>query len=172
MSYVDLPNDLVALDIDNAGAFVTPDSELPRPFGWSLELDLGGGDTRILTDRQAVTDWGRRLCETIGMTAHGDPVVDQFGHEDLEGLTGVYPLHQVLGWRSVQRLTTSAAVVHCDPFAHGVHIDVFSCRPFNPTVTADFCVGYFAARCGTGSYRVRRVPSLVAGFQFDFREIP
>lgn len=164
-----VPDDLAALDLAAARApSRTPDRDLPRAFGWTLELNLGGCDTRILTDRQAMVDWGRRLCESIGMTSYGYPIVDQFGHDDLEGITGVYPLRQVLGWRSVQRLTTSAAVVHADPHAHGVHIDIFSCRPFDPTTTTRFCRDYFTARCGTGSYHVRRVPSLVDGFQFDF----
>jgi hypothetical protein len=139
----------------------------PRPFGWHLEFNLGGCDLATLTDEAKVAAWGASLAEHIGMTSYREPIVDLFGVGHLEGLTGIYRW-AAPGVRTIQRWTTSAAVVHADPPVRGVYGDAFSCKPFDPQAAIDFTIAYFAATAGLATFRIRRVPRADAGFTFDW----
>lgn len=128
-------------------------SGLRRTFGWELRLQLSGCDPHIVDDTDAVAAYGLLLCEKIGMTPYGPPIVDRFGEGDLLGVT------------LVQRITTSAIVLHADP-PDGAYINVFSCRRFDPQVAIDVTVAYFGATAGTGDFTIRRAPATGSGFSF------
>ena len=127
-----------------------------RTFGWQLRLQLSGCDPEVVDNVHAVTAWVGMLIAEIGMKAYGDPIVDRFGEGDLEGIT------------LVQRLTTSAVVLHCDP-PDSAFIDVFSCRAFDPYAATRFSIGYFRATAAGGDFTERRAPvpgTRFAGFDF------
>jgi S-adenosylmethionine/arginine decarboxylase-like enzyme len=128
-----------------------------RAFGWQLRLQLAGCRTSIIESQGRCATWARELCREIGMTPYREPIVARFGVGDLEGITLVL----------VQRLTTSAIVLHCDP-PDSAFVDVFSCKEFDPKTAADFSVAYFGATAATGDYTCRRAP--VADDEgFDYR---
>jgi hypothetical protein len=131
--------------------------ELPddrrRAFGWQARLQLSGCRTAVLDSVEMVDMWCRTLVVEIDMKAYGPPIVDRFGEGDRRGVT------------AVQRLTTSAIVVHCDP-PDVVYVDVFSCRRFDPDVVARSAQRFFGASAGTGDFTERRAPAPEAGFAY------
>lgn len=161
-----VPDDLFA------AAFQTDPADLPPPLGWNLTLDLGGCDETRISERKTVADWGERLAQCIDADLYGQPVIDFFGDDLSPGLAVRYRLNQRTGWHGVARPARVEAIVRCAPSTHGVHIDVLSRAAFEPGPVADLCRDYFAARCGTGTYRARRVPSLLAGFRYDWKGTP
>jgi hypothetical protein len=173
MSNYTIPDDLTQLDITAAAPPVTPDDELPRPFGSYLRLELGGCDSQLITDREHIAAWGPGLaCALPELAPCGQPVIDVFGHHTEPGLTARFRLDQHPGWRGVAVPGTADAVVRCDPATHGCFVDILSVAPFDPDRAATFSVDHFAARTGTGTYTIRRVPSLMVGFSFDWKERP
>lgn len=127
-----------------------------RTFGWQLRMELAGCNTTALEDPVALATWAEMLVKEIGMEAYGNPIIDRFGVGDLEGYT------------LVQRLTTSAMVLHCDP-PDGAFIDVFSCRFFDPYAALRFCIGYFRATAATADFTERRGPATASGrVEVDF----
>jgi S-adenosylmethionine/arginine decarboxylase-like enzyme len=136
----------------------TDEPALRRPFGWQLRLQLAGCRQSVVNDMAQVETFATLLCDAIGMTPYGGPIVDRFGVGDLYGITAVQQM-------VVQRLTTSAMVIHCDP-PDGVFIDVFSCRWFDPQAAADFSVRYFTATGAAGDFSVRQAPPV--GFVYNF----
>jgi hypothetical protein len=128
-----------------------------RTFGWQFRQQLAGCRTSVVESREQCAEWARELCAEIGMTPYGEPIVARFGEGDLEGVTLVL----------VQRLTTSAIVLHCDP-PDGAFVDVFSCREFDPLAAAEFSALYFGATAATGDFVCRQAPAPDSGFVYDF----
>lgn len=105
-------------------------------FGMELLLDLSGCDVDVLVSDVALITYVRMLAERIGMTTYGDPLAVCFGEGELAG------------WTVVQLITTSNINLHAAPDTRTVHINVFSCRAFDPATATQFSIDYFnAAGC-------------------------
>jgi S-adenosylmethionine decarboxylase len=113
-------------------------------FGVELQLDLGGCDPAKLDDEAGVRAWCAALVDLIGMEAYGEPVVQRFGKDTLHGLT------------LVQLITTSNINFHGAAATRSAHINVFSCRPFDPTAATEHSVTWFAAARHLARVAVRR----------------
>ena len=114
-------------------------------FAWHLRLDLGGCDPRVLDKPAQLAAWALELCERIGMTPFGEPIVDCFGNGRLAGLT------------LVQRIEESAIIAHT-AFGRGLIADVVSCKEFEPATATGFTVSFFGARRVRSEFLTRSVP--------------
>lgn len=117
-------------------------TEEPR-YGWHLVLDLHGC-SRDLENGAILREWVTNLVQHIGMKAYGPPVVDHFGHGD--------PVTS--GYTVVQLIETSSITAHLSPHLGTAHIDVFSCRWFDPVAAIEFC----ESRLGGGPGRASFLP--------------
>jgi S-adenosylmethionine/arginine decarboxylase-like enzyme len=112
----------------------------PR-YGYHLVLDIEDCDPRKIDDARAIRSWLRGcgvdevggLVEHIGMVAHGDPIIESFAHDN--------PV--TAGYTAVQLIETSSITAHFSPHLRTAHIDVFSCRAFDPVAVIDFTVKVF-----------------------------
>lgn len=118
-------------------------------FGKELVLDLGGCDLEILENRAELTDYIGLLIDTIGMTAHGDPHVEEFGDGDLFGLT----VFQFITTSNIDVTTeigrpriVNKVGMHAEPPARAAHINIFSCKDFDTAAATTLTVTFFNAR--------------------------
>lgn len=113
-----------------------PLANLKESFWWgrSLSVDLHGCDHKLVKDPKAIIAFVHALCKHIKMKRHGPTQIQRFGHGDLRG------------WSMMQFIETSSIVAHFDEKANRAFIDIFSCKTFNPKITARFCSLYFKAK--------------------------
>ena len=83
----------------------------------------------------------RELVKLIDMTAHGSPVIDEFGEGDEVGIS------------LVQLITTSSITIHTNHLHQDVYLDVFSCKEFAASTVELFVVSLL----GPEQYRVNEV---------------
>lgn len=108
-------------------------------YGHHLVLDLEGCDPAAIDDPALIRAWlrggmgGQGLVDRIGMVAHGDPWIESFAHDD--------PV--TAGYTAVQLIETSSITGHFSPYLRTAHIDVFSCRWFEPQIVVAFTRGVF-----------------------------
>jgi hypothetical protein len=153
-----------------AAAYRTGDDELPPPLGWHLILDLGGCDSALITDREHVAAWGERLHDRFKLAGIGPTVAfDVFGPVQDPGIVARFVFRQP-GWRGNAQPFQADAVVRCDPPNHGVHIDFLTAERPGSQAIAALSVDHFAARCGDGHCRARRVPGLTTGLRLNWQE--
>ena len=69
------------------------------------------------------------------MKAYGDPIVVDFGEDP-----------KVSGFSAMQLIETSDITAHFSNKTNRAYIDVFSCKPFYPYKTAEFCKTSFKAK--------------------------
>ena len=108
-------------------AVVMPAGYLPHSlaaprYGWMLTLDMHECDPLLIEDGTVLRTWVRDLVTKIGMTAFGVPIVRHFGHGD--------PVTS--GYTVIQLIETSSITAHFSPHLRTAHIDVFSCKLFDP----------------------------------------
>lgn len=115
-------------------------------FGMELQLDLGGCDRDILASRDDLIIYVTLLAEGIGMTTYGDPLAVLFG----EG--------KLAGWTVVQLITTSNINLHAAPASGALHLNVFSCRRFDPAAAIAFSLTFFRAKAHTARTVERTAP--------------
>jgi S-adenosylmethionine decarboxylase len=111
---------------------------LPRePFGWLLTLDLCDCEEALLISRSQIVTYVEQLClRVLDMKRFGDPLVEWFGTNS----------KVTEGFSLVQLIETSSVVGHFSGHRRSAHIDVFSCKRFDPDAVASFSVRHFVAR--------------------------
>lgn len=114
-------------------------------FGKKLVIDLDGCDKARINDPAAVRRFATQLVAHLKMRAYGDPLVEDFGHDDpvTSGLT------------LVQLIETSDITAHFSPYLDEAHIDIFSCRDFDSQAAMEFCAMFFGATSITYTEIVR-----------------
>jgi S-adenosylmethionine decarboxylase len=114
-------------------------------FGMELILDLDGCDPGTLADRDALARYAADLVDLIEMKAYGEPILEDFGHDD--------PV--TAGWTLVQLIETSSVTGHFSDHLGRAHINIFSCRAFDPEKAAVFTGHYFASDRVTRTVLIR-----------------
>jgi S-adenosylmethionine decarboxylase len=118
-----------------------------RVFGTELVLNLAGCDPEVIGNPEALTAWALQLCDRIGMTPFGQPLINHFGEGDLAG------------WTLLQLITESDIKVHAVDADNSAFANVFSCRPFDTAEATRFTVGYFRAQRHEVTVLERRAPA-------------
>jgi S-adenosylmethionine/arginine decarboxylase-like enzyme len=114
---------------------VAPAAPTPRgmsiPWGMLAAIDLRGCDQDRIADPDRIRRFMAGLIDAIGMRAHGPLAIDRFGDGELEG------------WSAMQFIDTSSITLHADEVFARCFVDIFSCRPFDPSVAAATAVEHF-----------------------------
>jgi S-adenosylmethionine decarboxylase len=109
---------------------------MTRPyFGQHLIVDAAGCNDGI-RDREAIARFARALVAAIDMKAYGAPLIEHFGHEDL----------QASGYTLVQLIETSHIAAHFCDHTGEAYFDVFSCKAFDQEVALQVIDEHFAPR--------------------------
>ncbi len=95
-------------------------------WGQLVSIDLHDCNHDRLRDQAFAASFLARLVHEIDMVPHGEPIVDRFGDDELEGVSGI------------QFLKTSSITIHFDEVRNRAFIDVFSCKPFDAQKAIDF----------------------------------
>ena len=114
-------------------------------FGMELILDLDNCDPRTLADREALARYAVDLVDLIEMKAYREPILEHFGHDD--------PI--TAGWTLIQLIETSSITGHFSDHLRRAHINIFSCRTFEPEKAATFTERYFASDRVTQTVLIR-----------------
>lgn len=106
-------------------------------FGQELILDLYECDLEIISSGEKIKEFVTILCDdVIHMKRYGDPLIPHFGHES--PVTSGYSL--------VQLIETSSITAHFSEYKRSVYMNIFSCSPFDPKKTEEFCKKFFGAK--------------------------
>lgn len=105
------------------------------PWGLLTSLDLYECNPEIIRDSEKIKQYAVELCDLIAMKRFGECQVVHFGQDE-----------RVAGYSMVQLIETSLISGHFANHADAAYIDVFSCKPYDPEVVADFTKGFFEAR--------------------------
>lgn len=95
-------------------------------YGWHLVLDVHNCNPLLINNSEVLRDWVTTLVKAIDMIPYGEPTIVHFGHDNI--ITS--------GFSVVQLIETSSITAHLSPHLRTAHIDVFSCRVFDPVTVA------------------------------------
>jgi S-adenosylmethionine decarboxylase len=93
-------------------------------WGKHLVLDCSSCDREAVRDANAIRAFSEDLVASIGMVAHGEPVLAHFATH----------LPEAAGYSLVQLIETSAVTGHFCDASGDAYLDVFSCKDFDSEV--------------------------------------
>ncbi|XVV10926.1 S-adenosylmethionine decarboxylase family protein [Actinoplanes sp. CA-131856] len=102
-------------------------------FGLELIMDIDGCSPDTIADAATLRRYVTELVDRIKMVAYGDTWIHHFGHA-----TAV-----TSGYTAFQAIETSSIIIHVSEGLRRVHINVFSCRPFDPRDAMDYSETFF-----------------------------
>ena len=102
-------------------------------FGVELVMDIDGCDMKVIGDPGALRRYTVELVDRIKMRRYGEPWLHHFGHAS--AVTSGYTVFQAI--------ETSSIIVHVSEGLRRVHVNVFSCRPFDPDDVMDHSEKFF-----------------------------
>jgi len=106
-------------------------------WGLLASINLYECDRHKITDPETMRRFVFDLCKEIDMKPHGEPHIEKFGDDSLEG-------HSVL-----QFIETSSITIHFDDkMGSRAFIDIFSCKYFDQHQAFEFAKNYFNAQSG------------------------
>jgi S-adenosylmethionine/arginine decarboxylase-like enzyme len=110
-----------------------------EPFGWMLIMDLVDCDPDTISSGDHIRNYATTLCDDIlRMNRYGPMLVEHFGHADPK--TAGYTLYQMI--------ETSNIGGHFSEDRGTAHLDVFSCRWYDPDQVLAFTLDHFRASLG------------------------
>jgi len=104
-------------------------------------IDIYNCDPDTIRCEAKIRQFVVELCELIEMRRYGDTQVVHFGEDE-----------RVAGFSMVQLIETSLISAHFANQTNTTYLDVFSCKPYDPEIVADF-----AQRFLGGSHRIVQV---------------
>lgn len=109
-----------------------------KSYGKELILDLHNCDNTKFT-RYHINKFCKALCQEIDMVPCKMCFWDYKGYpEEYESA----PDH-LKGTSAVQFISTSSIVIHTLDIMKRVYLNLFSCKPFDHDLAAEFCKDYF-----------------------------
>lgn len=110
-------------------------SDAKAPWGVSVCVDCYDCDPHLIRSPQAVKQFVNELIHLIDMRAYGDCHVVNFGEDE-----------RVAGLSMFQFIETSCISGHFANQTNTAYIDIFSCKPFDTDIAADFCMSFFKGK--------------------------
>jgi len=101
-------------------------------WGIATAIDIYDCDPLTIRDAEAIRTFVVKLCDLIEMKRFGDTQVVHFGEDE-----------KVAGYSMVQLIETSLISAHFANLTNTTYLDVFSCKPYDPEVVAQFARDYF-----------------------------
>ncbi len=106
-------------------------------WGIASSFDIYECDPATIRDADAIRRFVVELCDLIEMKRFGETLVVHFGEDE-----------KVAGYSMVQLIETSLISAHFANLTNTVYLDVFSCKPYDPEVVAEFAKRFFGGeRC-------------------------
>lgn len=104
-------------------------------WGLLASIDLYECTPETIRDADAIKRFVAELCEKIEMRRFGECQVVHFGDDP-----------RVSGFSMTQLIETSLISAHFANETNATYLDVFSCKYFDPEVTAQFAKDFFGAQ--------------------------
>ncbi len=118
-----------------------------RVFGWELILDLYGCNPKKIATKKDIQSYVDELCKLIKMKQYGKALIPHFGHEK----------PHTSGYSLVQLIETSSITGHFSELWNSAHINIFSCKKYDPKLAADFSKSFFKAKRVNKRYIIRKI---------------
>lgn len=104
-------------------------------WGIAASIDIYDCDPGTIRDADAIRRFVAELCDLIGMKRFGETQVVHFGEDE-----------RVAGYSMTQLIETSLISAHFANQTDAAYLDVFSCKPYDADVVADFAQRFFGGR--------------------------
>lgn len=114
-------------------------------WGIATAIDIYDCDPGTIRDAEAIRRFVVELCDLIEMKRFGETQVVHFGEDE-----------KVAGYSMVQLIETSLISAHFANLTNTTYLDVFSCKPYDPDVVAQFARDYFGGSRVETSVTFRR----------------
>ena len=101
-------------------------------WGIASSIDIYDCDPETIRDADKIRRFVAELCDLIEMKRFGETMVVHFGEDE-----------KVAGFSMVQLIETSLISAHFANLTNTTYLDVFSCKPYDPEVVADFARRFF-----------------------------
>ncbi len=101
-------------------------------WGMETQIDASKCDPELIRDAEAIKQYVKELCELIEMNRFGDTIVVHFGEDEA-----------VAGYSMAQLIETSLISGHFANATNNIYINIFSCKPYDPYVAAEFTKEFF-----------------------------
>ena len=110
-------------------------------WGIASSFDIYNCDPEMIRSTEKIQQFVVELCDLIEMKRFGETAIVNFGEDE-----------RVAGYSMVQLIETSLISAHFANMTNAVYLDVFSCKPYDPEIVADFAKRFFTgSRCITHS---------------------
>ena len=122
-------------------------TEYQRTEAWGLHsgIDIHECNGELIRSADEIKRFTAELCDLIGMKRFGECVVVNFGEDE-----------RVAGYSMTQLIETSLISGHFANGTNTVYLDVFSCKPYDPTVVGEFAKRFFGGADYTLHYNLRK----------------
>ena len=107
-------------------------------WGIASSIDIYNCAPERIRDAATIRQFVVELCDLIEMKRFGEPTIVNFGEDE-----------RVAGYSMAQLIETSLISAHFANQSNTTYLDVFSCKPYDPDVVADFAQTFFG-----GSHRI------------------
>jgi len=110
-------------------------------WGIASSFDIYDCDPEAIRSAEKIQQFVVELCDLIEMKRFGETKIVNFGEDE-----------RVAGYSMVQLIETSLISAHFANMTNAIYLDVFSCKPYDPEIVADFAKRFFAgSNCTTHS---------------------
>jgi S-adenosylmethionine/arginine decarboxylase-like enzyme len=106
-------------------------------WGIASSFDIYNCDPEAIRSAEEIQRFVVELCDLIEMKRFGETKIVNFGEDE-----------RVAGYSMVQLIETSLISAHFANMTNAVYLDVFSCKPYDPEIVADFAKRFFAGSHG------------------------
>lgn len=103
-----------------------------KPWGMLVSVNAYNCNPKLIRSKRHITNYVDDLVRAIKMHKHGPTLIEYFGDTaEVEGLS------------LMQFIKTSSITGHFANNTNAAYIDIFSCKHFDPQLTAEFTADYF-----------------------------
>jgi len=114
-------------------------------WGMLTSLDLKKCNPETIRSAEKIKKYVVELCELIQMKRFGECTVVYFGQDE-----------SVAGFSMTQLIETSLISGHFANLTNNSYIDIFSCKPYDPNIVAEFTKKFFEAEACTINVLLRK----------------
>ena len=119
--------------------------EITAAWGLACSFDIRDCSPDKIRDAGEIRRFVHELCDLIEMKRFGDCVVVNFGEDE-----------RVAGYSMTQLIETSLISAHFANASNTTYLDVFSCKPYDPTAVEEFATRFFGGSGCTTHVNLRR----------------
>ncbi len=114
-------------------------------FGYELVMDLSECDLSVMRSKKKLAEYVNKLCKLIKMKKYGKVQLPYFGLEK----------PQTKGYSLLQFIETSSITGHFSEYWRKSYINIFSCKPYNHRLAANFTKKFFGSKHAKIRFLVR-----------------